>query len=133
MTERIRTVYKCDYCGKTLLIKSAMGKHEKWCSKNPENARLCYECAFLHPILFEDSYDAWDGEHEIKRRGFRCEKYGMMVYPVSVERRGLNREYSTFDDQEPMRKECAGFSDIILAGGNYYPTWETLEKTGRME
>lgn len=108
MKERTMSVFKCDHCGKNMLRRHSMVNHEKWCTKNPVNNRVCHGCGHLKEIKFTDYRDGYMGEYEVKCKGFECTKLNIKVYPLSVERRGLTG-YSTFDDQEPMKKECEYF------------------------
>lgn len=102
------TVYHCDHCKKKMFRKGAMEHHEKWCPKNPENAKACQYCKHLEEtkvtIYGEHAYDG--SEYSFERKGFRCTKLDKLLYPLSVERRGLNTRFETFDEQEPMPKEC---------------------------
>lgn len=101
------TVYYCDHCKKKMLRKHSMEHHEKWCPKNPENEKACSGCAFLkeEPVTIYGEH-AYDGsEYSFERKGFRCTKLDKLLYPLVVERRGLTR-FETFDNQEPMPKEC---------------------------
>lgn len=103
------TVYYCDHCKKKMLRKSAMQHHEKWCYKNPENAKACDGCVHFQEtevtILAPHPYDG--SLCEQKRKGFRCDKLDKLLYPLAIQRRGLDKRYpETFDSQEPMPKEC---------------------------
>lgn len=97
-------VYKCDYCGKNLIRKHAMIKHEKFCDRNPLNIKACFGCVFLtkEEVLIEE-HDHYDR----KSNGFRCTKKDVLLYPTKVERKGLLDKYpETFEDQEPMPSQC---------------------------
>lgn len=41
------TIYRCDYCNKASVSKGAMVRHEKACSKNPNNRAMCDNCAWM--------------------------------------------------------------------------------------
>lgn len=102
------TVYYCDHCKKKMFRKGAMEHHEKWCPKNPDNAKACQYCKHLEEtkvtIYGEHGYDG--SEWTSDRKGFRCTKLDRLLYPLAVERRGLNLRFETFAEQEPMPKEC---------------------------
>lgn len=100
------TVYYCDHCKKKMFRKHAMEHHEKWCPKNPDNAKACSLCKHLEETKIEIYYDTFNGEGSMIRKAFRCTKLDKLLYPLAVERRGLNLRFGTFDDQEPMPKEC---------------------------
>jgi hypothetical protein len=100
------TLYICDHCKKKMQRKGAMERHEKWCPKNPENEKACSTCKHLEETKIETYFDAFDGEHMVERKAFKCVKLDKLVYPLSVQRRGLDKRYDTFDEQEPMPKEC---------------------------
>jgi hypothetical protein len=101
------TVYHCDHCKKKMFRKHAMEFHEKWCPKNPENEKACTGCAFLKEEKVTVYWDGFDGEHDMQRNGFRCTKLDKLLYPLAVQRRGLDGRYPEhFADQEPMPKVC---------------------------
>lgn len=103
------TLYKCEYCRKKYERKNSCEKHEKWCNKKPENKRACHGCDFLQPVEIKEPHDY--GVH--KFQAFKCTKLDIMVYPLSVERRGLNKIYETFDNQYPMPRKCVDFSENL--------------------
>ena len=47
MKTQIKEIYKCDFCNKLYQVKSACEKHEKVCTKNPINDRICHHCWHL--------------------------------------------------------------------------------------
>lgn len=100
------TVYYCDHCKKKMFRKHAMEHHEKWCPKNPDNTKACTYCKHLKETIIETYFDAFDGEHTVNRKAFQCTKLDKLVYPLSVQRRGLDKRFETFSEQEPMPKEC---------------------------
>jgi hypothetical protein len=101
------TLYICDFCKKKMQRRGAMEKHEKYCPKNPENEKACSGCAFLKEEKVTMYYDGWNGQEEIQGNGFRCTKLDKLLYPLVVERRGLDQRFPEhFSDQEPMPKEC---------------------------
>jgi hypothetical protein len=101
------TVYHCDHCKKKMFRKGAMEHHEKWCPKSPENIKACTYCSHLEETEVTVYWDGYDGSHESKRKGFRCTKLDKLLYPLSVQRRGLDGRFPEhFEEQEPMPKEC---------------------------
>jgi hypothetical protein len=115
------TLYKCDFCKKELKRKHAMVKHEELCLNNPINSKACMNgCEFLKQeekeVWFDNQYyhpDHCDNDGKlIKVNVFRCTKFDKLMYPYSIERRSIVNDYpSTFEDQEPMPKECDAFED----------------------
>ena len=109
------TVYHCDHCKKKMFRKHAMEKHEKWCASNPDNNKACSGCCFLQETTIEVDYgDNYFNEPVLKKvKAFRCTKLDKLLYPLKVEARGLDKKFpETFDEQEPMPKECEHF-DLI--------------------
>lgn len=107
MKEQTKKVFYCDHCKKHGLSKGAMVLHEKWCDSNPENKKACTYCMYLKETTVD--YTIMEGtEAEITRtsKAFRCTKLDKMLYPLIVERKGVNKRYSVFDDQEPMPMYC---------------------------
>jgi hypothetical protein len=107
-----KIVYRCQFCKKNYFIQKACEKHEVWCSKNPENKRICFGCENLEE--FQKEYDVSDyyGSTDITKtsKAFFCKALNKNLFPLSVERRALNIKYpETFLDEEPMKKECDEF------------------------
>lgn len=87
--------------------KQSMEHHEKWCYKNPENEQACMSCKFLEETKVTIYWDGYDGSHESLAKGFKCTKLDKLLYPISVQRRGLDGRFPEhFSEQEPMPKEC---------------------------
>ncbi len=114
MKESVKTVYKCEYCGKNLLVKHAAIKHEKWCTKNPDNWPKCDGCIFISEVKIEIP-DVWsDGDTRLVN-GFKCKKLQKNMYPKKAEKKGLIEKYpETFADQIPMPKECEHFDNRLV-------------------
>ena len=114
------TIYKCDFCKKELKRKYAMIKHEELCNNNPKTCKACHFCEHLETIekevFFENRYyhpDYNDNDGEYKNvKVFRCRKLDKLMFPFSIEKRGLHKEWSTFEEQEPMPNECKDFSEM---------------------
>jgi hypothetical protein len=109
------TVYSCDFCVKKLFRKHAMIKHEKFCESNPINKNACSDCRFLK----EDRVEVGtNGDQEVYRKGFLCAKKNINIYPIKVEKLGLPERYpDTFEDQEPMPKDCDFHENYFQGSG----------------
>lgn len=111
------TIYKCDFCKKELKRKHAMVNHEIICYHNPINKKACYGCAYLTKkkvfVSFEKHYNPEYGTDYVdeEKEVFQCTKFGKLMFPWSIERKGLQNIWSTFEDQEAMPKSCDGFYD----------------------
>lgn len=115
MKTKVRTVHQCDHCNRKMFVKSAMEKHEKWCSKNPANFTACSGCVFLKETTIEYTafYHNPYGETEVEKtaKSFKCEKLDKVLYPRIVQRKRLNTKYpETFEGQEPMPVNCEHMS-----------------------
>ncbi len=115
------TLYKCDFCKKELKRKHAMINHELKCNCNPINFRACTNgCKFLDreviDVDYESYYDYENGEQHYETKqvnAFKCTKFDKIMYPFSIEKSSaLEKHPETFEDQEPMPKECDGFISI---------------------
>ena len=103
-TETI-TIYRCDHCSKIYQIKHYAEKHEKSCTKNPDNRRPCFGCDNLKmkkTTLHSDSYaGAYDYEVEI----LFCQKVNSFLYPPKVEHKKNWYETDPVSNK-PMPREC---------------------------
>lgn len=115
------TIFRCDYCFKEMKRKHSMVNHELICDKNPNNQKACHFCKNLEVIekevFFENPYyhpDYNDDDGEWKSvKVFRCILFDKLMYPYSIEKRGLPNKYpDTFDEQEPMPIVCESFESI---------------------
>lgn len=100
------TLYICDHCGKRLIRKSAMIKHEDNCSQNPKNIPACYSCKFLEQEEIEYyTYGYNDTENSHKSTCLRCTKKNVLMYPPKAKRLAL--EYpEQFEEQTETPKVC---------------------------
>lgn len=73
--QELKQAYRCEYCGKIYLRKSACLLHEiHLCLRNPENRPLCYDCKHYNPCFFDNEKEAitcygdtpWGGEFKYK-------------------------------------------------------------------
>jgi hypothetical protein len=117
------TIYKCDFCKKELKRKYAMINHENSCNCNPDNFKACTSgCVHLEhqqiDVEFESYYDWENGEQNYttkKVNSFRCAKFDKLMFPYQIEKKDLqNRFPDTFENQEPMPKQCDDFSDDVI-------------------
>jgi len=115
------TIYKCDFCKKEMKRKHAMINHEYSCNENPANKKACHFCEHLEEVkketFFENPYyhpDYNDADGEWKKvKMFRCKKFDKLMYPYSIEKRGLPNKYPcTFEEQEPMPVACESFESM---------------------
>lgn len=104
--KKCKELYYCDHCNKMYQRKHAAIKHEKYCNKNPENKRACFNCQYLEMKVFDFYYDSYAGEEITKVEAFYCGKVDKAVYPPKVER-SFKGPYE-FGDLEnvKMPKEC---------------------------
>ena len=62
--KEVSKAYKCDYCNKVSLTKSAINNHERSCLHNPSNRTYCYECGYS--TTMRKDYTAYEG-HAMER------------------------------------------------------------------
>jgi len=109
------TIYKCVYCGKELKRKSAMTKHEDLCFGNPKNRKACHFCKHLKEVKINVVFEYSDGMYrediEKSVKSFKCEMLNKLMFPYSIERKGLHKKYETFSEQEPMPNECEHYQE----------------------
>jgi hypothetical protein len=122
-----KEVYFCDHCKKHLFLKSAMIRHEKLCLNNPENHKKCLSgCKYFEQ---KEIVVDWGVENEYtslttkKINGFRCTKFDKLMFPFSIERKGLHLRFDTYAEQEPMPKECEGFEHEYASIDNFNLNW----------
>lgn len=113
------TLYGCDFCKKKLFAKHAMIKHEDNCPNNPKNHRPCLSCKHLDRAKIEVEFRGYGspeyGEDYImqEKEVFKCTLYDKLMFPFSIERKDLHNKYpETYQDQEPMPKQCEGYEDL---------------------
>lgn len=78
MKETTRIVYRCDYCKKNYLQRHAAVKHEKYCSRNPINFHICFDCIFLEV----------GRDDETSHKFFHCNKLNKELHTFKAERIG---------------------------------------------
>lgn len=105
------TLYKCDFCKKTLQVRSAMERHEKGCGRNPANFSGCYVGCKHLKIIKEYCSDP-TSERDVIKVPY-CEKLKQKMYSCGAERRGLLTKYpEDFIDSVRMPAECEHFEFI---------------------
>lgn len=110
MITETRKIYKCDHCRKLYQIKSACEKHEKFCVKNPENYKACYDCKFYTTVETEIHQETIYGEHRMNYRVGKCTKLNKFLYPLVTERKNNAFLQEDMGDgeipNEPMPHTC---------------------------
>ncbi len=82
MIIQTREIYRCGYCRKVYLIKSACERHESKCRKNPGNYSPCMDCCgHLIKKDFIYSFDTFQGEDEKVVSVLFCTKNNIAVCP----------------------------------------------------
>lgn len=107
----LRKVYECEHCGRKMLGAGAMGRHEKWCKKNPHNRHKCF--AFCKHLLRagEVVYDG--GEPYYKRTIFTCSVTGKEMYSFLLEKRASLFPYDIkLNSKERMPLECDMYKEM---------------------
>lgn len=70
MIELNATIYKCEWCKKVSLSKSAMKSHQNACLKNPDKKAICYKCVYF----------VFAGVEEREKVCFEFESVGGITY-----------------------------------------------------
>lgn len=97
MKEQVRTLYRCEYCSKYRISKSAMLNHEKWCSKNPANTHACLSCRHLTVDRFSG-----DGYNE---KTFTCDLLKKELHSYKAEK----IDHSCLIRTERMPVQCESY------------------------
>lgn len=106
MKTQTKEMYRCDYCDKWYHRKHAAIAHEKSCSKNPDNKRVCIGCKYLDKKNVDIYHDTFDGgEHRQAVSLLHCDKLSKFVYPPKVEHK--NNAYDLgYESNDPMPRDC---------------------------
>lgn len=104
MKTEIRETYRCDFCNKFYLMKTACLKHEERCHLNPSNNRLCYECDHLDKKKVESVRED-DHGNLITYDLYFCKKVDACLHPPKVEFKGNAIELYEYENM-PMKVEC---------------------------
>jgi len=110
MKQKEITAYFCDHCNKLYQRQHACITHEKRCSKNPDNDRLCWNCMHCS-IKYEEFWqDGYSGDDPGTVKVFHCSKLDTFVYPPKVEY--SHQGPYDFDYNIPMKNECEHFDNV---------------------
>ena len=108
-----KTTFKCEHCRKLYQIKSACERHEKACSKNPNNERACFGCKFCQKVGVEVTMDKVYGEFTRNVSLLMCKKKDHYLVPPNAHHRGNFIEGEDIGDgskeNKPMPIECGDF------------------------
>jgi len=112
MKEKLKRIYRCDYCNKLYFKKLFCLNHEERCKGNPKNFRVCNRCPYLEKVEAMHYVDTYVGGEDHKVNVFYCEKLDVYVYPFSVERK---KNWFEFDNKNniPMKKECVHYDKFV--------------------
>lgn len=100
--------YRCEYCNKLYLRKSACEKHEGLCGSNPKNKDACIDCNYCtkKDKIIEFDHHLYSYK-PIKTHYFFCDKLKKDMYPFAAVRKDLpNRFPEDFDEQIQMPHKC---------------------------
>lgn len=109
------TVYDCEHCNKRYYLKHFCEKHEKSCSKNPDNLRLCFaQCKHLQrrEIEYECGTDYSGDPFYSKGSAFFCGLKGDFLLPPKITHKanGEGLRWIRYDGEElkqiNMPREC---------------------------
>lgn len=100
--KEISKAFRCEFCGKLYELKHACEKHEKACSKNPDNFRPCQECIYSKKKTL-------DLAHQDRRQVdvLFCHKYEHGLIPPKAEHRGKRYDLDGYQNK-PMPSKCEG-------------------------
>ena len=116
--------YRCEFCNKLYLVKSACEKHELLCSSNPNNFDVCINCNHCKIIkkhVYTDGHEDGDYcEKQINTHHFHCGEFDKDMYPHIAFKRKLPDKYpEDFEGQVKMPNKCDKYS-----GGQYESIFE---------
>lgn len=124
------TMYTCDHCGKRLIRKHAMLKHEENCIKNPENIPACYDCNHCTDeditYCFQTEVDDFE---EVDSKCLKCKLTGQLMYSPKANR--IAKKYpEQFEDQVPCPETCKDqktFDSTLCSDDDLLFPWEIKE------
>lgn len=112
MKTETKEIYKCDHCNKLYQRKHACILHEKYCSRNPDIERACFNgCAHLHKQVVDYYSDTGYGEIHEELNLLHCKHKNIYLYPPKSEAKKNWFELGGEDINEPMPKECNDFKE----------------------
>ena len=100
------TVYRCEHCNKPMFGKGAMSRHEKYCSKNPNNTHKCFE--FCKHLEWNKHYEYDDYGNQIGHTDMLCNKRNVKMYSYKFEKNIFKPE-NALDGLERMPLKCKYF------------------------
>ncbi len=104
-----RTAHECDHCGVLYKTPNGAVKHEKRCTKNPDNIRPCMDCIFSNKKETTVYFDDYYGYTGIKVSLIHCDKKDHFIYPPMTEHKGNAISCDDIEGgvaNDPMPKEC---------------------------
>lgn len=103
-----KEVYYCDFCKKHNTSKSAMVRHEKFCSANPDNKHACFNCAHLTKVD-EDVEFIYDGQTIATTvQKYKCVKLNKKLHSYMAARKRLLDKYPhQFEGSALMPQICS--------------------------
>lgn len=111
-----KEIYKCSYCRKLYQIKNACIYHERVCTKNPANHRLCFSCEHLtkkETQIYSGVDDYFSSEPVNTKKEFLfCEAKDIFLYTPKNEIKGnyiLTDADGGYFENYPMVKQCELF------------------------
>lgn len=108
---------KCEYCSKLYQQERFAILHEKRCSKNPDNRRMCFGCEHLERVKTDHTVFDHNGNDYLEKVSIlRCSKIGSFVYPPKVEHSEQGPYLpENLNDVEniPMKRECNFFEPTM--------------------
>jgi len=112
MKSKLQNTYRCGYCNKLYLRKSACEKHELSCGKNPLNHRPCFLCENMAMVNATYVYDDYRGENSRQVSVLYCSAKKEFIYPPKVEGKRTAFDYLVLFEHQgelpnnPMPKQC---------------------------
>ncbi len=106
--KELKRAYKCEYCSKLYQRKTACENHEKHCTKNIDNHRACFGCAYLNKKQTWHYFDTYCSESKEKLSLLHCGEKEIFLYPPKIE---VKKNWFDLGDElnEPMPKKCKQF------------------------
>lgn len=100
------TLYSCDFCNRKMQIKKAMIRHEKVCTKNPENYIACSDCKHCEATTKQFHYqNHYYGDCYKEVKSFKCNALDKIMYPPKIEKTVIDFP-ENFEDEIVMPSKC---------------------------
>lgn len=116
-----RDIYRCEFCKKVYLIKSACIRHEDVCFKNPINVPACYWCRYLEKkesdMLVEaavlgQNYGVSFVEQKRTFNVFICGKTNEYLLPIISHKKGSEIP-NLLEEQVVMPLKCRFKEEVV--------------------